>query len=525
MNARPHRLCAEADPVDSLEVGQCPVHPTPEPAPRACSCIPNWTGEDCDNDDSGEDQIVRPALGSLGPRSSQMHSSQTQTRHGFGAASVGRIESIPAGPRRPAFWAWRGPCEKPQSETEFALRRHNQCPIKLVVDQERKAPLKTDLGELEHTHSQRPRSRGRLRSVLQSLSQRRTWRKKLLGCIAALLVLANLAWLDYWVFFRLQNSSGTIAVSINGTEEWIPVQDYVSQRICLDLAAVMAPADFYKLCPACMSLEKSGDFSAVVQLCALSDLYFQQRQAGQSANSLGAGWMQSPDVCSWQGVQCGPGNNVSELMLTGVVGSLPDSLGSLIFLQNLQSRFVLSSTAASTLGAADANNASLQTASWAFPSSIWRLPGLKQVLIQRGHWKIDLDDIGSARSLELLHLLFLPQATGAIPANIGNTPIRSLVLQNVSINASFPSWIPSSQQWRQSLVELVVESCGLTGDFPNDLAAFNSLAAINFQNNDLTGTVSSAMCSKFSAGSTSSQTSCQVGGNPLLKTPSSCGCQ
>ncbi|MGC1379292.1 MAG: hypothetical protein WA821_23880, partial [Anaerolineales bacterium] len=179
----------------------------------------------------------------------------------------------------------------------------------------------------------------------------------------------------------------------------------------------------------------------VAECGALVALYNSTNGAGWTDHT---GWLQTVTPCSWAGVTCGGGTNVTALNLESnqLSGSIPAGLGNLTKLEVL---FLYNNALSGSLPAGLGNLANL--------TDLW---------------------------LGINHL------SGSIPAELGNlTNIKFLDLSSNALSGSIPAQLGSLA----NLTLLNLSTNVLSGSIPAELGNLTNLTALGLANNQLTGEI------------------------------------
>lgn len=156
------------------------------------------------------------------------------------------------------------------------------------------------------------------------------------------------------------------------------------------------------------------------------------------------------DVCDWFGVFCNTDGRVTAINLIGnnLIGSLPDELGDIDFLQGL-------------------NLSGHPNLTGPVPPSLFELGEISSVVL------VDNDH------------------TGGIPGNIGNAVTLQVLQFNNSNNLG--GAIPAGITALINLEVLTLPSCGLTGPLPTDLSDLAVLNFLQLSNNEFSGNLPASL--------------------------------
>ncbi|XP_022685249.1 leucine-rich repeat protein 1 [Setaria italica] len=206
----------------------------------------------------------------------------------------------------------------------------------------------------------------------------------------------------------------------------------------------------------------------------IGNILYEQRMAWQDPINVLKSWDPTSDnPCSWEHVICDSKNYVIRLDLgkAGIIGPLVPQLGGLKKLQYLELFD-------------NGLNASI-------PTTLGNLSNLLNLDLQEnmltGMIPASLGSIGTLKNLRL----YGNKLTGPIPPSMGNlTNLVTMDLQKNSLSGSIPASLGNIKTLRY----LHLNNIMLTGMIPSEilsLAIVGSLS-LNVENNNLTGTVTSA---------------------------------
>ena len=179
-----------------------------------------------------------------------------------------------------------------------------------------------------------------------------------------------------------------------------------------------------------------------IDMMVLKDIY-------TAANGLNWGttkWLTSAPVCEWEGVTCNQQGRIVKLtlQLSGMKGTLPDTIGQLDMLTDL----VISYTGLSGT----------------IPRTLANLTNLQYLNLDYNRFE------------------------GVIPSEIFSFP--SLKLISISGNNNFLPWeIPSTIKSAQYLEDVSLDECNVIGTIPSELVALSKLRYLSMESNHLVGTI------------------------------------
>ncbi|MGC1375359.1 MAG: Ig-like domain-containing protein, partial [Anaerolineales bacterium] len=222
---------------------------------------------------------------------------------------------------------------------------------------------------------------------------------------------------------------------------------------------------------------------------ALAALYTSAAGAGWNNYT---GWLQTDTPCSWFGVTCGNGTNVTELSLSAnqLTGSIPPELGSLTNLTLLDfSRNDLSGSIPTKLGSLtnltylDLSQNSL---SGPIPPELGSLANLTSLDLHSNTLTGSIPTaLGNLTKLEKLNVCW-NKLSGAIPTELGNLPnLASLNLDGNDLNGSIPPALGSLA----NLTSLDLTTNDLSGSIPPELSSLTNLIRLSLTGNDLSGSI------------------------------------
>jgi Leucine-rich repeat (LRR) protein len=202
-------------------------------------------------------------------------------------------------------------------------------------------------------------------------------------------------------------------------------------------------------------------------------------------------WLQTDTPCSWFGVFCDAGTNVTSLSLqmNNLSGTIPTQLGSLSNLTEL--------------------NLSSNQLSGAIPTQLGSLSNLTSLSLSSnqlsGAIPTQLGSLSNLTGLSLDH----NQLTGTIPTQLGSlTNLQWLNLNNNQLSGTIPTQLGSLT----SLISLNLSSNQLSGTIPTQLGSLTNLQWLILNNNQLSGTIPTQL------GSLTSLYSLDLSGNQLSGT-------
>ncbi|WP_299311241.1 leucine-rich repeat domain-containing protein [uncultured Aquimarina sp.] len=222
---------------------------------------------------------------------------------------------------------------------------------------------------------------------------------------------------------------------------------------------------------------------------ALIDLYNSTNGPNWTSDN---NWLTDTPVCDWTGVTVVDGK-VTGLYLFGggVMGSLPNSIGNLVYLTSLTitRSYGLSGVIPSTIG----NLINLQSLDLAgnvltgdVPSSLGNLTSLTYL-------NLAINKLDGTIPQELGNLVGLTQLgltrnalTGSIPGSLSN--LTKLTSLNLSIN-QLTGNIPAELGTMTNLTSLTLQRNVLSGMIPLELGTMTNLTNLNLFQNQLTGSI------------------------------------
>lgn len=222
---------------------------------------------------------------------------------------------------------------------------------------------------------------------------------------------------------------------------------------------------------------------------ALVALYTSTSGANWAGNN---GWLETDTPCTWFGVTCENGTNVTDLYFkeNNLVGTLPIQLGNLTSLKTLG---ISSSRLTGTIPAEIGNLTNLTSLviienklSGPIPSQLGNLTQLTTLWLSRNRlWGPIPTQLGNLTGLIELDLSW-NNLTGSIPTEFGNlTQLTTLSLGNNLLDGSIPTGLGNLTQ----LHWLDLAQNELTGSIPSQLGNLVELTNLNLSENLLTNPI------------------------------------
>ncbi|KZP28448.1 L domain-like protein [Athelia psychrophila] len=238
---------------------------------------------------------------------------------------------------------------------------------------------------------------------------------------------------------------------------------------CSTCAPLFSPAP---TSPA-LSTADNSTASALLQFCALADIFAAASTSAQANLTNPGGWLTDTNFCSWAGVGCsstaGTGV-VTSLQLTtpGIPSVLSESIGQLAALET----FALAGSGSLPAGP--------------LPSSFAGLVGIKTLNIQ--DTSLTWNDTTGVTDMHGLQEVVLMQNAkiNALPTGLSSSSVQSIVINNQPISSTTLSDIANSASLQVSLQLLDLSSTPLNTTLPS-LASFHALTELHLDNTGLEG--------------------------------------
>ena len=222
---------------------------------------------------------------------------------------------------------------------------------------------------------------------------------------------------------------------------------------------------------------------------ALVALYTSANGASWTNNT---GWLQTDTPCTWYGIVCANGSNVTELDLSynNLTGAIPPELGNLSNLQVLYlglPRLISINPEILSTPPELGNLANLQNQlSGAIPPELGNLTNLRLLALSDNRLSGAIPpQLGNLTNLQML-ALDSNQLSGAIPHELGNLPnLQELYLRFNQLSGTIPPELGNLT----NLGILALSNNRLSGSIPPELGNLASLHYLVLNNNQLNGVI------------------------------------
>ncbi|KDQ56386.1 hypothetical protein JAAARDRAFT_36554 [Jaapia argillacea MUCL 33604] len=305
--------------------------------------------------------------------------------------------------------------------------------------------------------------------------KRRKWCLILILIIFILLLLSNLIFLNVRV---VDLSSPHLTIPTTTTTSSSSTLLSASAQQCLSQYTLNAPSSPSTYpCSTCLPVLQSvpyaqlestdsGDAQQVVnaiQFCGLKGIFDNSGSNAQTSFKQ-SGWLNDTRFCAWTGVSCDGTGKVSALQLTfpGVPNSLPNELGALTGLQNLQ-----------VIG----NNA---LPGGSLPTSFTNLTSLSTLHLESTSLTALPENLfSSLNNIKTLALIDNAGMGGPLPSSLLSTSLTSLAINGQQVTNDPLTSISGSASLQSSLSILDLSSTSLSTPIPSTITALHTLSELH----------------------------------------------